>query len=71
MNAIAISRRLRDHRFTTVAEFAVEHDLAVGMPDEAGRPQVLASITPIERCAPCGQDMPTGHRHKTSPETTR
>lgn len=61
MNALTISRRLRDHRFATVAEFAVEHGYAVGMPDETGRPQVLASIHLVTECGTCGLNLPTDH----------
>ena len=61
MNALVISRRLRDHRFSTVAEFAAEHDLAVGMPDETGRPRVLASIHLVAECGTCGLNLPEDH----------
>lgn len=61
MNAVAVSRRLREHRFTTVAEFAAEHGYAVGMPDETGRPQVLASVRPIAACDGCGLQLPEDH----------
>jgi hypothetical protein len=71
MNAATISRRLRDHRFATVAEFAVEHGYAVGMPDETGRPRVLASVHPIEPCGGCGLQLPTDHDCTPLQETTR
>lgn len=61
MNALAISRRLRQHRFATVAEFAAEHGYAVGMPDETGRPRVLASIHPVAECGTCGLNLPDDH----------
>jgi hypothetical protein len=61
MNALTISRRLREHRFTTVAEFATEHGYAVGMPDDTGRPQVLAAVHPIVPCSACGESLPTDH----------
>jgi len=70
VNAIAISRRLRDHRFTTVAEFAAEHGYAVGMPDETGRPRVLASVHLVAECDTCGLNLPEDHTC-TNPETTR
>jgi hypothetical protein len=70
MNAVAISRRLRDHRFTTVAEFAVKHGYAVGMPDETGRPRILASVRPVTRCSDCGQAMPGAHPHTNPSEVT-
>jgi hypothetical protein len=61
MNAATISRRLRDHRFATVAEFAAEHGYAVGMPDATGRPAVLAAAIPVVRCETCGIDLPEDH----------
>lgn len=70
MNALAISRRLREHRFTTVAEFAAEHGYAVGMPDETGRPRVLASVHPITTCGGCGLQLPEDHTCPNQ-ETTR
>lgn len=70
MNALAISRRLRDHRFTTVAEFAVEHGYAVGMPDETGRPCVLASVHLVAECRTCGLQLPDDHTC-TNQETPR
>jgi hypothetical protein len=71
MNAVAISRRLREHRFTTVAEFAVEHGYAVGMPDETGRPRVLASVRPVAECGGCGLHLPEDHRCATPQEAAR
>jgi hypothetical protein len=71
MNALTVSRRLRDHRFTTVAEFAAEHGYAVGMPDETGRPQVLASVHPIAECESCGLRLPDDHTCPNHQETIR
>lgn len=70
MNALTISRRLRDHRFQTVAEFAVEHGYAVGMPDETGRPRVLASVHLVAECGTCGLNLPADHTC-TNQETSR
>jgi hypothetical protein len=64
MNALTISRRLRQHRFTTVAEFATEHGYAVGMPDDTGRPRVLAAVCLVVPCRACGECLPTDHHCK-------
>lgn len=61
MSVIEISERLRTRTFQAVAEFAAEQGYAVGMPDETGRPRILASIRPIRFCAACDGNRPEPH----------
>jgi SOS-response transcriptional repressor LexA len=54
-----VTRRPAEHRTLRLAATTV-----------VSRNGLVASISPVERCGPCGQDMPAGHRCKNQ-ETPR
>jgi len=63
MSVVLLADRRRDRVFADVAEFVTSYGFACGLPDETGRPRVMASVIPVKRCTRCGCDMPTLHTH--------
>lgn len=67
MTVALLAEHRRDRVFEAVADFVTANGFACGLPDETGRPQVMATVTPVEHCSVCGCDMPAVHAHTRPP----